>query len=88
MLIKALELAKDKESIELNKWLQAVEFNAIEKIEAIKNIFDKLAIPDLLDEEVKRYANLAWQAFEQVEATASKKEMMADFMNGLLAREV
>jgi hypothetical protein len=51
-------------------------------------MFDKLAIPALLNEEVKHYANLAWQAFEQVDATASNKEMMADFMNGLLAREV
>ena len=68
--------------------MQASEFNPIEKVSAIKNIFDKLAIPALLNEEVKHYANLAWQAFEQVDATASNKEMMADFMNGLLAREV
>jgi geranylgeranyl diphosphate synthase type II len=88
MLIKALELAKDNDAIELNKWLQAVEFNPIEKVEAVKNIFDRLAIPDLLNEEVKHYAKLAWQAFEQVDATASNKEIMADFMNGLLAREV
>ena len=88
MLIKAMELAKDNGAIELNKWLQASEFNPIEKVSAIKNIFDKLAIPDLLNEEVKYYANLAWQAFEQVDATASNKEIMADFMNGLLAREV
>jgi hypothetical protein len=37
---------------------------------------------------VKHYAKLAWQAFEQVDATTSNKEIMADFMNGLLEREV
>jgi geranylgeranyl diphosphate synthase type II len=88
MLIKALELADGNDAIELNQLLQASEFNPIEKVSAIKNIFDKLAIPALLNEEVKHYANFAWQAFEQVDATASNKEMMADFMNGLLAREI
>jgi geranylgeranyl diphosphate synthase type II len=88
MLIKALELANGNDAIELNKWLQASEFNPIEKVSAIKNIFDKLAIPALLNEEVKHYANLSWQAFEQVDAKASNKEMMSDFMNGLLEREV
>jgi geranylgeranyl diphosphate synthase type II len=88
MLIKALELADGNDAIELNQWLQASEFNPIEKVSAIKNIFDRLAIPDLLNDEVKHYAKLAWQAFEQVDATTSNKEIMADFMNGLLAREV
>ena len=88
MLIKALELAKDNEAIELNKWLQATTFNASEKVAAIKNIFDRLAIPQLLNEAVTHYADLAWKEFAQIEASLEKKEMMADFMNGLLAREV
>lgn len=88
MLIKALELANDNDAIELNKWLQAATFNASEKVEAIKNIFDRLAIPQLLNEAVTHYADLAWKEFAQIEASLEKKEMMADFMNGLLAREV
>jgi geranylgeranyl diphosphate synthase type II len=88
MLIKALELAKDNDAIELNKWLQATTFNASEKVEAIKNIFDRLAIPQLLNDAVTHYADLAWKEFAQIEASLEKKEMMADFMNGLLAREV
>jgi geranylgeranyl diphosphate synthase type II len=88
MLIKALELVKDNDAIELNKWLQAVEFNASEKVEAIKNIFDRFAIPQLLNDAVTHYADLAWKEFAQIEASLEKKEMMADFMNGLLAREV
>ena len=88
MLIKALELAKDNEAIELNKWLQVATFNASEKVEAIKNIFDRLAIPQLLNDAVTHYADLAWKEFAQIEASLEKKEMMADFMNGLLAREV
>lgn len=88
MLIKALELVKDNEAIELNKWLQATTFNASEKVETIKNIFDRLAIPQLLNDAVTHYADLAWKEFAQIEASLEKKEMMADFMNGLLAREV
>ena len=88
MLIKALELANDNDAIELNKWLQAATFNASEKVEAIKNIFDRLAIPQLLNDAVTHYADLAWKEFAQIEASLEKKEMMADFMNGLLAREV
>ena len=88
MLIKALELAKDNDAIELNNWLQAATFNASEKVAAIKNIFDRLAIPQLLNDAVTHYADLAWKEFAQIEASLEKKEMMADFMNGLLAREV
>jgi geranylgeranyl diphosphate synthase type II len=83
-----MELAKDNDAIELNKWLQAATFNASEKVAAIKNIFDRLAIPQLLNEAVTHYADLAWKEFAQIEASLEKKEMMADFMNGLLAREV
>jgi geranylgeranyl diphosphate synthase type II len=88
MLIKALELAKDNDAIELNKWLQAATFNASDKVAGIKNIFDRLAIPQLLNDAVTHYADLAWKEFAQIEASLEKKEMMADFMNGLLAREV
>ncbi len=88
MLIKALELAKDNDAITLNKWLQAPTFNASEKVEAIKNIFDQLSIPQLLNDAVASYANLAWKEFEQIEAAEDKKKIMSDFMKGLLAREV
>ena len=88
MLIKALELAKDNDAIILNKWLQAPTFNASEKVEAIKNIFDQLSIPQLLNDAVASYANLAWKEFEQIEAAEYKKKIMSDFMKGLLAREV
>ncbi|MEN9370313.1 MAG: hypothetical protein RI952_1178 [Bacteroidota bacterium] len=88
MLIKALELAKDNDAIELNNWLNAVTFNASEKVEAIKNIFDQLSIPQLLNDAVASYASLAWKEFEQIEAAEDKKKIMSDFMKGLLAREV
>jgi hypothetical protein len=42
----------------------------------------------LLNDAVTHYADLAWKEFAQIEASLEKKEMMADFMNGLLAREV
>lgn len=88
MLIKALELAKDNDAIELNNWLNAVTFNANEKVAAIKNIFDQLSIPQLLNDAVASYASLAWKEFEQIEAAEDKKKIMSDFMKGLLAREV
>lgn len=88
MLIKALELAKDNDAIELNNWLNAVTFNASEKVAAIKNIFDQLSIPQLLNDAVASYASLAWKEFEQIEAAEDKKKIMSDFMKGLLAREV
>ena len=88
MLIKALELAKDNDAIELNNWLNADTFNTSEKVEAIKNIFDQLSIPQLLNDAVASYANLAWKEFEQIEAAEDKKKIMSDFMKGLLAREV
>lgn len=88
MLIKALELAKDNDAIELNNWLNAVTFNASEKVAAIKNIFDQLSIPQLLNAAVASYASLAWKEFEQIEAAEDKKKIMSDFMKGLLAREV
>lgn len=88
MLIKALELAKDNDAIELNNWLNAVTFNASEKVEAIKNIFDQLSIPQLLNDAVASYTSLAWKEFEQIEAAEDKKKIMSDFMKGLLAREV
>ncbi len=87
MLIKALELAEGNNKSILNTWINTKVFKAEEKVLAIKNIFDELNIPQLINEESERYAKLAFEQFEKIETSAENKKVLKDFMMDLLVRE-
>lgn len=87
LLIKALELAKDKTREDLNYWLSLTEFNAAEKVKAVKGIYDDLGIRDLSEKEMKIYAERGLTAFDQIEAPRENKTTLMEFAEMLIGRE-
>ncbi|MEO5909398.1 MAG: polyprenyl synthetase family protein [Pelobium sp.] len=87
LLIKALELAKDKTREDLNYWLSLNDFDVEEKVKAVRNIYDELNIRALSSQQMDFYASKAMTAFEKINASVEKKKVIMDFSELLLKRE-
>ncbi|MEJ0057347.1 MAG: polyprenyl synthetase family protein [Bacteroidota bacterium] len=55
LLIKALEKARGKEKIELQRWLSAKKFDKRKKVKAVSSLFDSLGIPVITETKIGEY---------------------------------
>lgn len=58
LLISALELANEDQKRALDNWLNLKEFDPMEKVQAIKEIFDEIGIPNLVKMKIDYFINL------------------------------
>lgn len=87
LLIKALELAKDDTLDELNRWLSTTDFDATEKVDAVKAIYNQLNIREHAETEMNQYAEKALQSFEKINLPDERKVVLKEFADMLLVRE-
>lgn len=87
LLIKALELAKDDDLLNLNNWLSKKDFIPEEKVEAIKALYNKLNIRKLSEEVMQAYAKKALDAFDQIDVNLEHKKILLGFAEMLIKRE-
>jgi geranylgeranyl diphosphate synthase type II len=87
LLIKALELAKDDTLSQLNHWLSVEDFDAPEKVEAVKNIYNQLNIREQAEAEMNQYADKAMLSFEKINLPDERKVILKEFADALLVRE-
>jgi geranylgeranyl diphosphate synthase, type II len=84
LLIKALELVKGKDKVELVKWLSAKKFNAAKKVKAVTAIYTENNIPLLAEKKIEEYFR---KGFEELKNVKGNKEMLIAFTNNLIARQ-
>jgi len=87
LLIKALELAKNKDAAELNTLISATKFDGAEKVTAVTRIYDSLNIRQYAEDAMQGYADKAFEALEQINLPEDHKQYLHDFADGLLVRE-
>ncbi len=87
LLIKALELANPAQAAELNGWIDKEMFDPIEKVEAVKNIYDQLHIHTLTADKMNSYFKIGFDALEQVALPAERKAFLKNFAEQLINRE-
>ncbi|MBK0382365.1 polyprenyl synthetase family protein [Pedobacter sp. SD-b] len=87
LLIKALELAKGDDLIALKHWITKTDFNAEEKVNAVRNIYDKIGIRDLSERLMQSYTQIALNNLEKIKAPAENKSVLMDFADMLIKRE-
>lgn len=87
LLIKALELAKDEDAVELSNLLTATNFDSTEKVTAVTRIYDSLNIRQYAEDAMQAYADKAFEALEQINLPDVQKQYLHDFADGLLVRE-
>lgn len=87
LLIKALELAQGETLTQLNYWLAAKDFDAAEKVEAVKAIYNQLGIREQAEAEMNQYAEKAMLSFEKIDLPDERKVVLKEFADALLVRE-
>ncbi|HYK76222.1 MAG TPA: polyprenyl synthetase family protein [Daejeonella sp.] len=87
MLISAKALANGPLAQELNNWLSHQNNPANSKVQAVTAIYNQLGVRQLAEIEMRRYADKALQALQQVSVLESQKETLKNFALDLLNRE-
>jgi geranylgeranyl diphosphate synthase type II len=87
LLIKALELADERQTAELNKWLSDKRFDINEKVAAVTNIYNLLDVRQYAENEMQTYADKAFEALDAINLPEEHKQYLHDFADGLLVRE-
>jgi geranylgeranyl diphosphate synthase, type II len=87
LLIKALELANGASLKELNSWGSKVEFDPVEKVNAVKNIYSDLGIKEFCESKMNQYFSHAFSLFDAIEADSKRKQPLSQFASTLIERE-
>ena len=88
MLIKALERADAAQKEELTHWLEVVDCEQEEKINAVKALYDKLGIRALCNEKIRSYYAVAMGSLEKVGVPNEKKAELKTLAETLMCREI
>jgi len=87
LLLKALELANSSQLSELNSWLQAENFDPVEKVKTVTAIYDEIGIRQLTLDKMEEYFANGFKALESIEGNEQEKTALIDFTNYLINRE-
>ena len=87
LLIKALELADDRQRKELNNLIALKEFGSAEKVASVTALYDTLEIRQQAENTMQSYAEKAFTALDAINLPEAHKRYLRDFADGLLVRE-
>ena len=86
LLLKALQKAEGATKEELEMWLNITEENNLEKVNAVRAIYDKLNIRELSQDLMNDYFNKAINALEIIRADNKLKDDLKEFAINLIDR--
>jgi geranylgeranyl diphosphate synthase type II len=87
LLIKALELADEVQTAELNKWLTTQQDDQKEKVTAVTALYNQLQVRQYAEEAMQNYADKAFSALDAINLHDEHKQYLRDFADGLMVRE-
>ena len=90
LLLKAIEMSEGNRYMkeELHQWINAPQFDAKEKVEAVTNIYNFLNVKELARIEMKKHYDLAITFLKDIPVEESKKQDLIAFADSLMVREV
>lgn len=87
LLIKALELAKGETRDSLNSWIRNTEFDAAEKIAAVKSIYETTGIRAIAETAIRSYYEKAIRSLEAIAVDHERKTDLLTLAQTIMARE-
>jgi geranylgeranyl diphosphate synthase, type II len=87
MLIEALSKASGETKKQLDYWLSLKEFDKVEKVKAVTEIYNTLYIKQLAEEKMNYYFKKGFEAFDKLGAKNEHKSMLINFAHQLIDRE-
>ncbi len=87
MLINAINKAEGEEKTELQKWINAEEFDREEKVKAVTRIYNHLSIDKMAKAKMEEYYQVALNALSAVNVPEERKTPLLDFAKKMMKRE-
>lgn len=87
LLIRALKQSNPNQKRELNKWINAAEFDKKEKIEAVKNIYDALNLKIISENLIEKYYLAALDCLSAINIANERKKELISLSENLMYRE-
>lgn len=86
-MLKAFELAEGETRASLDTWTSYKEFNAQEKVDTVRQVYDTLDIQDIAKEHMNHYRDKALALFAQISVSEERKSNLLTLTDQLMARE-
>lgn len=87
LLLKALELANEAQSQKLHHWIEKVDFDAAEKVQAVTAIYDEIGIKELTLAKMNEYFAKGFKALEGINVSEERKAGLKTFAQYLIDRD-
>ncbi|MEM9324000.1 MAG: polyprenyl synthetase family protein [Bacteroidota bacterium] len=87
LLITALEMATGEARELLEDWLHRQDFDPAAKVAGVRQIYDDIGIPNLIQLKMNYYFDQAFEGIESVEGSPAGKEVLRTFANQLMKRD-
>lgn len=87
LVLKTLETAPESDRRELHHWMQTGSENPEDKVAAVRAIFDRNNIPDLVSTVKKQFQQEAFAHLDAVQVPESRKSTLKNTIEDLLERE-
>lgn len=87
LVLKTLETASAADVAELSRWMQTGAENPEEKVGAVRAIFDRNGIPDIISSEKKRFQEKAFAHLKAVQVSPARKEILQKTVADLFERD-
>lgn len=87
MLINAFNLANDTQRAELQKWVDAKDFDRAEKVAAVTRLYNAIGIDKLAQDKIAYYFEQSKKYLDAVNVPAERKEELAKYAQKMMKRQ-
>lgn len=86
MLINALQRANATQRQELMRWIEAPNPQREEKVEAVTALYNEIGVGELAQQRILHYFQMANQHLETVKVEETRKQVLHDYVLGMIDR--
>ena len=87
MLINAFNLADEAQRAELQKWVDAKDFDRAEKVAAVTRLYNEIGIDKLAQDKIAYYFEQSKKYLDAVNVPAERKEELAKYAQKMMKRQ-
>ena len=87
MLINAFNLADDTQRAELQKWVDAKDFDRTEKVAAVTRLYNEIGIDKLAQDKIAYYFEQSKKYLDAVNVPAERKKELAKYAQKMMKRQ-
>ena len=87
MLINAFNLANDAQRAELQKWVDAEEFERAGKVAAVTRLYNEIGIDKMAQDKIAYYFEQSKKYLDAVNVPAERKEELAKYAQKMMKRQ-